>query len=57
MIHYSLIETCQANEVNPEDHYRYILVRIGDAETVEKWEALLPWNVKTVLQKNPLEKQ
>ena len=55
-IHYSLVETCKANDVNPEAYYRYILARIPEADTVEKWEALLPWNVKAVLQKNSAEK-
>lgn len=55
-IHYSLIETCKSNGINPEEYYRYILARIAEADTVEKWEALLPWNVKAVLQKNPVEK-
>lgn len=52
-IHYSLIETCKANGVCPEAYYNYILPRIAEADTVEKWEALLPWNVKAALQKNP----
>ena len=56
-IHYSLIQTCKANEINPEEYYRYILARIGEADAVEKWEALLPWNVKAVIQKNPIEIQ
>ena len=55
-IHYSLIETCKSNGINPEEYYRYILARIAEADTVDKWEALLPWNVKAVLQKNPVEK-
>lgn len=50
-IHYSLIETCKANDINPEEYYRYILPRIAEADTVEKWEALLPWHVKTAIQK------
>ena len=55
-IHYSLIETCKANGVNPDDYYRYILPRIAKAQTVDDWEALLPWNVKSEFQKNPAEK-
>ena len=55
-IHYSLVETCKANDINPEAYYRYILPRIPEADTVEKWGALLPWNVKAVLQKNSAKK-
>ncbi|MFT5083828.1 MAG: hypothetical protein ACI9Y1_002730, partial [Lentisphaeria bacterium] len=29
--------------------------RIAEADTVEKWEALLPWNVKDALKKNTPE--
>ena len=54
-IHYSLIETCKANDINPEEYYRYILARIPEADTVEKWEALLPWSVKAALQKKTTE--
>ena len=55
-IHYSLVETCKANGINPEKYYCHILSRIAEADTVDKWEALLPWNVKTDLQKNSTKK-
>ena len=51
-LHYSLVETAKANDLNPSDYYNYILPRIPYAETVEDWEALLPWNVKAALEKN-----
>ncbi|MFL0799715.1 MAG: hypothetical protein K6L80_04650 [Agarilytica sp.] len=35
--------------MNPDDYYRYVLARIGDADTVEKSEALLAWSVKTTI--------
>ena len=54
-IHFSLIETAKANGINPDEYYRYILAHIPQAETVEQWEALLPWNVKAALQKNSAE--
>jgi transposase len=54
-IHYSLIETAKANGINPDEYYHYILPRIAEADTVEKWEALLPWNVKDALKKNTPE--
>lgn len=52
-MHYSLIETAKANGLNPEEYYRHILTRLPYAEKVEDVEALLPWNVKAVLEKNP----
>ena len=46
---YSLIETAKANDLEPYAYIRYVLEHVGAADTLEKWEALLPWNV-------PLEK-
>ncbi|MBU0655269.1 MAG: IS66 family transposase [Gammaproteobacteria bacterium] len=46
---YSLIETAKANDLEPYAYIRYLLEHIAQADTLEKWEALLPWNV-------PLEK-
>jgi transposase len=43
---YSLIETAKANDVEPYDYLLHILKHIGSADTVEKLEALLPWNMK-----------
>ena len=46
---YSLIETAKANQLEPYGYIKYLLDHIGTADTLEKLEALLPWNV-------PLEK-
>lgn len=46
---YSLIETAAANNLEPLSYIEYVLRRIGEADTVEKLEALLPWNVRTAL--------
>ncbi len=46
---YSLIETAKANQLDPYAYIDYVLNHIGAADTLEKIEALLPWNV-------PLEK-
>lgn len=45
-IHFSLIETCKANGVDPQRYYREVLTRLPYAETVDQLEALLPWNLK-----------
>jgi len=43
---YSLIETAKANSIDPQGYIKHILDHIGEAETLEKLEALLPWNVE-----------
>jgi transposase len=43
---YSLIETAKANGLEPNDYIRHVLENISDADTIEKLEELLPWNVK-----------
>ena len=42
---YSLIETAKANQLEPYAYIRYVLERIGSANTLDQIEALLPWNV------------
>jgi transposase len=42
---YSLIETAKANGLEPYEYLRHVLMHIAAADTVEKIEALLPWNV------------
>ena len=43
---YSLIETAKANHLDPQAYIKHILDRIAVADTLEKLEALLPWNVE-----------
>lgn len=47
---YSLIETAKANGLEPYDYLHHVLKRIAAADTVEKLEALLPWNIKKAVQ-------
>ena len=42
---YSLVETAKANQLEPYAYLNYLLDHIGLADTLEKLEALLPWNV------------
>lgn len=42
---YSMIETARANGLEPYAYLQYVLKHIGDADTVEKLEMLLPWNM------------
>jgi len=43
---YSLIETAKANGLEPFAYIKYVLQHIASADSVEKFEALLPWNTK-----------
>lgn len=42
---YSLVETAKANSLEPSAYIQTVLDRIAEADTLEKLEALLPWNV------------
>jgi transposase len=42
---YSLIETAKANGLEPYAYLQHVLQHIAAADTVEKIEALLPWNM------------
>ena len=43
---FSLIETCKAHEVDPYDWLRDTLTKIPSCETLEQFEALMPWKFK-----------
>lgn len=45
-IYYSLIETAKANNIDPYEYLKYLIDNIAAADTVEAYEALLPWNMK-----------
>ena len=42
---YSLVETAKANGQEPYAWLRYVLERLPQANSVEDYNALLPWNV------------
>ena len=42
---YSLVETAKTNSLEPSAYIQHVLERIAEADTLEKLEALLPWNV------------
>lgn len=42
---YTLIETAKANGLEPSAYIHHVLTHIAEADTLEKLEALLPWNV------------
>ncbi|MCP4766919.1 MAG: transposase domain-containing protein [Gammaproteobacteria bacterium] len=41
-----MVETAKANNLNPYDYLVKVLQNIAAADTLEKIEVLLPWNVK-----------
>ena len=43
---YSLIETAKANDREPYAWLCYVLEKLPYAQSVEDYEALLPWNLK-----------
>ena len=40
-----LVETAKTNSLEPSIYIEHVLERIAKADTLEKLEALLPWNV------------
>ena len=42
---YSLIETVKANNQNPYTYLKHVFAELPNAEMVEEFEALLPWNI------------
>jgi transposase len=46
---YSLVETAKANSVEPHAYLSLLFSQLPDAKTVEDFETLLPWNVKSAL--------
>jgi len=46
---YSLVETAKANGLNPYTYLKLIFEKIPAAQTIDDFEALLPWNVNNAL--------
>ena len=54
---YSLVMTCRANEAEPYAYLNYLFEHLPAASNVEQVEALLPWNVKAVLEEQTKKSQ
>ena len=50
---YSLIETAKANDVEPYAYLRHLFEAVPVATTLEAYEALLPWNIKSLPAAEP----
>lgn len=42
---FSLIETARANNCEPYSYLRHIFAHLPNAQSLEDYEALLPWNI------------
>ena len=47
---YSLVESAKANSVEPHSYLSYLFTHLPSASTLEQYEALLPWNVKSSMR-------
>jgi hypothetical protein len=54
---YSLVMTCRANDIEPYAYLDYLFEHLPAASTVTQFEALLPWNVKAVLDEQTKQLQ
>jgi hypothetical protein len=45
---FSLIESAKANGIEPYAYLQHVLTHIAAADSVEKLDALLPWNTPMV---------
>ena len=52
---FSLVMTCRANDVEPYAYLNYLFEHLPGATTVEHVEALLPWNLKSMLDEQRKE--
>ncbi len=46
---FSLVMTCRVNDIEPYAYLNYLFEHLPAASTVEQIEALLPWNLKSML--------
>ena len=44
-LHFSLIRTAKRHGLDPYRYYEAILKAVPHCETIEDYEALLPWNI------------
>jgi hypothetical protein len=49
--------TCRANDVDRFEYLHYLFEHLPTAMTVDDLEALLPWNVKPILEKRKKQRE
>lgn len=47
---YSIVESAKANGLEPHAYLTYLFANLPTASTVEQFETLLPWNVKSIIR-------
>ena len=47
---YSIIETCKANRIDPYGYLTWLFKRLPLAQTVDDYDALMPWNMPATQQ-------
>jgi len=52
---FSLVMTCRVNDVEPYAYLSYLFEHLPAVSTVEQVEALLPWNLKAMLDEHKKE--
>jgi len=52
---FSLVMTCRVNQIEPYAYLNYLFEHLPAASTVEQVEALLPWNLKAMLDEKKKE--
>jgi len=52
---FSLVMTCRVNDIEPYAYLNYLFEHLPAATTVEQIEALLPWNLKAILDEQKKE--
>ena len=54
---FSLVMTCRVNDIEPYAYLNHLFEHLPAASTVEQIEALLPWNVKAMLEEQKQSQQ
>jgi transposase len=54
---YSLVMSCRANAIEPYAYLNHLFEHLPAASSVAQIEALLPWNVKTILEEQKQSQQ
>ena len=54
---FSLAMTCRANDVDRFEYFSYVFEHLPMATTMEALEALLPWNVKPILEERRKQRE
>jgi transposase len=54
---FSLALTCRANDVDRFEYFSYIFEHLPTATTLEALEALLPWNLKPILEERRKQRE